>query len=76
MNRFIGALIFFIHHMASSIQASSIIASVADETMMAVDRLFPGKLGQGPVDNDEDQPLLPLPMRNWQAVPVEGNGYI
>ena len=44
----IGALIFFIHHIASSIQASSIIASVANETMAAVDRLFPGKLGQGP----------------------------
>ena len=43
----ISALIFFIHHIASSIQASSIIASVADETLAAVDRLFPGQLGQG-----------------------------
>jgi uncharacterized membrane protein len=72
----IGVLIFFIHHIASSIQASSIIASVADETMLAVDRLFPGKLGQGPVDGDEDQTRLPLPERNWQAVPAHGNGYI
>jgi uncharacterized membrane protein len=48
----IGTLIFFIHHIASSIQASNIIASVADETMVAIDRLFPGKLTQGPVDND------------------------
>ena len=39
----IVVLIFFIHHIASSIQASSIIASVADETMAAVDRLFPGE---------------------------------
>jgi uncharacterized membrane protein len=45
----IGVLIFFIHHIASSIQASIIIASVADETMVVVDRLFPGTLGQGPV---------------------------
>jgi uncharacterized membrane protein len=72
----IGILIFFIHHIASSIQASSLIASVADETMVAVDRLFPGKLGQGPVDDDEDQARLPLPGRNWQAVPAKGNGYI
>src|SRR5664280_3296968 len=35
----IGVLIFFIHHIAASIQASSIIASVADETIVAVDRL-------------------------------------
>jgi uncharacterized membrane protein len=44
----IGALIFFIHHIATSIQASSIIASVADETLVAIDRFFPEKLGQGP----------------------------
>ena len=72
----IVALIFFIHHIASSIQASSIIASVADETMVAVDRLFPEKLGHGPVDNDEDRPTLPLPERTWQAVSAAGNGYI
>ena len=73
----IVALIFFIHHIASSIQASSIIASVADETLVAVDRLFPEKLGQGPVDDDdEDRPTLPLPERTWQAVSAAGNGYI
>jgi uncharacterized membrane protein len=72
----ISVLIFFIHHIAASIQASSIIASVADETLLAIDRLFPEKLGQGPVDDDEDQSPHPLPARNWQAVPVKGNGYI
>jgi len=72
----IGVLIFFIHHIAASIQASSIIASVADETMAAVDRLFPGRLGQGPVVDDEDQAVLALPAKHWQAVPARGNGYI
>lgn len=72
----IGILIFFIHHIASSIQASRIIASVADETMMAVDRLFPEKLGQGLSDDDENQAFLPRPERTWQAVPARGNGYI
>jgi uncharacterized membrane protein len=72
----IAALIFFIHHIASSIQASSIIASVADETMATVDRLFPAALGQEPVDDDEDQTPLFLRERNWQVVPVARNGYI
>jgi uncharacterized membrane protein len=67
---------FFIHHIASSIQASSIIASVADETMVAVDRLFPGRLGQGPAEDDNDQTPLLLAEQYWQAVPVKGNGYI
>ncbi len=72
----IGVLIFFIHHIASSIQASSIIASVADETLLAVVRLFPEKLGQGLDDDEEDQASLPLADRHWQAVPVCKNGYI
>ncbi|HEX5397620.1 MAG TPA: DUF2254 domain-containing protein [Verrucomicrobiae bacterium] len=72
----IGALIFFIHHIASSIQASSIIASVADETMATIDQLFPEKFGQPPEDGPEDQSTLPLPERSWQAIPAGESGYL
>jgi uncharacterized membrane protein len=72
----IGALIFFIHHIASSIQASNIIASVADETMEAIDRLFPGSLGQGPEVDAESPTARALPERTWQTIPVKGSGYI
>ena len=72
----VSVLIFFIHHIASAIQASTIISSVADETIDAVDRLFPETPGQGPVDDDEDPSLLPLPERIWQAVPAHRNGYV
>ncbi len=72
----IGVLIFFIHHIASSIQASSIIAAVAEETMTAVDRLFPGRLGQEPADGDGDQVLPPSSSQRWQSIPAERNGYI
>lgn len=72
----ISVLIFFIHHIASSIQASNIIASVAVETMEAVDRYFPETLGNGPVDGDEDQSQFPLPEWRWQTVVSRGNGYI
>ncbi len=72
----IGALIFFIHHIAGSIQASSIIASVAEETLAAIDRLFPQKFGQAPEDDEEQQSPLPLPEGNWQAIPAWANGYV
>jgi len=72
----IGVLIFFIHHIASSIQASSIIASVADETLGAVDRLFPGRLGQEPGKGDGDQALPPPLPQHWQTIPAERNGYV
>lgn len=71
-----GTLIFFIHHIASSIQASSIIASVTRETLAAVDRLFPEKLGREPMPDEADPSLLHLPELNWQAVMASRNGYI
>ncbi len=72
----VGALVFFIHHIASSIQASNVIASVAQETIAAIDRLFPENLGQGPGEDDDDQTLHPLSERNWRAVPARESGYI
>jgi len=71
----VGALMFFLHHIASSIQASSIIAAVAEQTIAAIDRLFPEKLGQGPDEDDDDQMLRPAE-RIWRAVPAPQSGYI
>jgi len=70
------ALIFFIHHIASSIQASSIIASVAHETIASIDRLFPVNLGQEPDADDDEQPLRPPVDRQWRAVMSGQSGYI
>jgi uncharacterized membrane protein len=41
----LGVLIFFIHHVATSIQASRIIANVAEDLEGAINRLFPDKIG-------------------------------
>ncbi|MBU0944593.1 MAG: DUF2254 domain-containing protein [Proteobacteria bacterium] len=73
----VGVLIYFIHHIASSIQASNIIASVAQETNASIDRLLPEKLDQGP-DEDEgrNQVLEPLDERTWYPVPAAVSGYI
>ena len=73
----VGVLIFFIHNIASSIQASNIIASVAQETIETIDRLFPEKLGQGPQDeNGEDQELRALADPSWRTIPARKSGYI
>lgn len=73
----VGTLIFFIHHIASSIQASSIIASIAHETIAAIERLFPEKKTHE-VDDDEaqDQVLGSLDERTWYSVPAAVSGYI
>ena len=72
-------LIFFIHHIASSIQAVSIIASVAQETNAAVDRVFPQMQGREPggtEDAMDEQVLASLDERTWYPVPAQVSGYI
>jgi uncharacterized membrane protein len=73
----VGILIYFIHHIASSIQASSIIASVAQETNAAIDRLLPKNLDQQPDDDEgRHQILESLDERTWYPVPAAKSGYI
>ena len=43
----LGVLIYFIHHVAISIQASFIVGNVGEELRAAIDRLFPAELGKG-----------------------------
>ena len=72
----IACLIYFIHHISMSIQASTIIAAVAQETNTAVDHLFPEELGR---DADEDTAGyldMPLAGQAWSAVPAHKTGYI
>lgn len=71
----VGALIFFIHHIASSIQASSIIAAVAEETIAAIDRLFPDNMEQG-ADDEDQYPKSPPADQTWQMVMASESGYI
>jgi len=69
-------LIFFIHHIGSSIQASAVISSVAKETINAIDNLFPEQLGQGPGDDLDDPMQQELPLLNWHPIPVKDSGYV
>jgi len=39
----VAVLVFFIHHIASSIQASSVISTIANETIAVIDKVFPEK---------------------------------
>jgi uncharacterized membrane protein len=48
----VGVLIYFIHHVASSIQADSVVQSIALETEDAIGRLFPGAIGEEDPDTD------------------------
>jgi uncharacterized membrane protein len=68
----IAFLVFFIHHVALSIQASSILARIAADTMEAMDRMFPQGLGTAP-ESEEPPPELPA---SWTEVAAHKSGYV
>jgi uncharacterized membrane protein len=72
----IGYLIFFIHYVSMSIQSSSILAKAAQETMAAVDRLFPLGMGDDAEEGRGDDLAVALAGRTWRAVPAQTTGYI
>jgi uncharacterized membrane protein len=73
----IGVLAFFIHHIASSIQASSIIASIAQDTIASIERLFPERLGHEPDEDEDREQVLGSPAQfTWYAVSAKASGYI
>jgi uncharacterized membrane protein len=51
----IGALVYFIHHAASLIQAQAIIATIARELESALEPLYPADIGKAPAEADQQQ---------------------
>ena len=72
----VGFFIYFIHHIATTIQASHILARIAAETLERIDRLYP----QAVVQEDEycaDQtPARSDPRGNWYPARAARTGYI
>jgi uncharacterized membrane protein len=72
----IAFLIYFIHHISMSIQASSIIAMAAQETIAAVDHLFPKEMGEDGDEDGDDNLRASLANQPWSAVPTRKTGYV
>ena len=68
-----GVLIYFIHHVSSSIQAATLVDAVAVELRHAIDRLFPGRIGQ---DSPDDVVHNTVPAAAGDIVHVDATGYI
>jgi uncharacterized membrane protein len=55
----VGALVYFFHHLAVSIQAPKLVAKVARDLDEAIGHLYPGDLGHdGPEPDDAEVPSL------------------
>ena len=69
----IFCLIFFIHHVATSIQASSILQAITNETCDTIDELFPEKIGEDALAPDQKLPDNPV---EWHPLEARANGYV
>ncbi|WP_330961140.1 DUF2254 domain-containing protein [Photobacterium sp. 53610] len=70
----VGVLIFFIHHVATSIQADHVVNGVYEELNQHIAQFFPDELGAHPArDQTTGQPLTGLFHR---IVPANHEGYL
>jgi len=72
----IGYFIYFIHHIATTIQASHILARIASETVERIDHLFPQGVGNEDDYYTDQGPSHTDPRWRWHAAPAGRTGYI
>ena len=74
----IAMLIFFVHHIATTLDASEIISRITHETLRAVDHLLPEELEQEFRTTQEAAPALlaAAPPDAWRPVPSRWTGHI
>jgi uncharacterized membrane protein len=70
----IAVLVFFIHHISSSIQASQILVAIRGETNDAIERLFPDPLAAADVEMQDPYPGTAD--EQWQPVTATVSGYL
>jgi uncharacterized membrane protein len=68
----VGVLIYYVHHIATSLQVSQITAGVARDLEHAIDRLYPEPVGT-PVDLPAD---VPTPPAAAVALHAKHSGYV
>ncbi len=72
-------LIYFVHHVAMSIQADELLARVSAELFSGIDRLYPKEIGQGPPESTPQEPHAAVPDgfdREAQPVSADVDGYV
>jgi uncharacterized membrane protein len=69
----VGMLIYYVHHVAASMQVSEITASVARDLEQTIERLYPEQFGEGTHPPRLD---APAPGPGAYRVPAHQSGYI
>lgn len=69
----IAVLIYFIHHVSASLQAPIVVANVANDLDVGIERMFPLRVG---IDEAKPPELPPDLEQNCRSVTAQRSGYI
>ena len=69
----LGVLIYFIHHVSTSIQAEMVVARIAEELEAATNRLYPEHLG---VEEERAEPVIDARYEMRTEIRSEREGYL
>lgn len=75
----VGVFIYFIHHVAISIQTNEVAARIGKELIVRIEQLFPERPDQGEAHNADatpDENSLASFERGAQTVEANGDGYL
>jgi len=74
----VGMLLFFVHHIANALQASTIIHRITAETLTAIERAFPSRRGEAADEATPDDAGSgdAIPDGAWQPVGARATGYV
>ncbi|HEX8265515.1 MAG TPA: DUF2254 domain-containing protein [Pyrinomonadaceae bacterium] len=69
-------LIFFIHHIADSLQITTILDNITDETKESVKNLFPEELGKEATERGKASAWRAEDVKNWIKISAREAGYV
>lgn len=69
-------LIFFIHHIADSLQITTIIGDIVHDTVEAVERLFPEEMGRAAKSDERADVWHAGADQIWLKIPALKSGYV
>ena len=69
-------LIFFIHHIADSLQITTILENITLETKQAVEKMFPQELGNAASENEKAAAREVETIKEWEKIPAQAAGYV
>ncbi|HEX6125264.1 MAG TPA: DUF2254 family protein [Pyrinomonadaceae bacterium] len=69
-------LVFFIHHIAASLQITTILDNITEETKNAVEKLFPEELGDDATSEEKKEARDTFQGKLWKNVPAPEGCYV